>query len=191
MHNSSIFRPPSCARMRMATTCAPVVSDSTLAAGEGMHHDVDGLQNFPRSACDTPVDVAAPRLDAKSPSSPAFLVPGGSNSTHVDWWKPLGCFHGSELVNVFDFTSLLWGDGEMELADAFVRYWTNFAVSGNPNGNGLPTWKAYGEPGGPFIAQIDTSKSGPTLTHLKSFQSAQCAFWSNVTIPDATLWGAV
>ena len=34
----------------------------------------------------------------------------------VDLFKPLRCFHASELVSVFDFTVLLWGAGEVRAA---------------------------------------------------------------------------
>ena len=32
---------------------------------------------------------------------------------------------------------------DYELSEIMVSYWTNFAKTGNPNGNGLPTWDAY------------------------------------------------
>jgi para-nitrobenzyl esterase len=29
------------------------------------------------------------------------------------------------------------------LSETMIRYWSNFIISGNPNGNGLPNWPAY------------------------------------------------
>jgi hypothetical protein len=46
----------------------------------------------------------------------------------VDLFKPLGCFHGSELVNVFDLSIAMLGPGEPELGKQFVRYWVNFGI---------------------------------------------------------------
>ena len=54
-----------------------------------------------------------------------------------------GCCHGSELVFLFDLTIGLWTDGERELAEAFVEYWTSFATTGVPSGPSLPTWPAF------------------------------------------------
>ena len=31
--------------------------------------------------------------------------------------------------------------GDYELSERMVSYWTNFAKTGNPNGEGLPEWK--------------------------------------------------
>lgn len=117
--------------------------------------------------------------------------------THVLWiieyiadlFKPLGCFHGSELVNVFDLSILLWGSGEPELADAFVEYWSNFAATGNPNGAKTPTWAPYTSAAVDNIAQLDTSAAGPNVTTINGLRSAICTFWGNITISPNVIWG--
>jgi len=57
---------------------------------------------------------------------------------------PYGATHASELRYLFVLT---WGgqlDGQQkELSDAMVRYWTQFAKSGDPNSSGLPFWRQY------------------------------------------------
>jgi para-nitrobenzyl esterase len=57
---------------------------------------------------------------------------------------PLGAFHSAELQYLFDigfFAELT--SPQLQLSQAMVGYWTNFAVSGDPNGGALPTWSLY------------------------------------------------
>ncbi len=59
--------------------------------------------------------------------------------------QTLGAFHASELFFVFDSHSplLKLSEEDHALTAAMGRYWTNFAKTGNPNGNGLTVWPAY------------------------------------------------
>lgn len=55
-----------------------------------------------------------------------------------------GAFHSSELWYVFGTLDKCWRPMEQadyELSERMVSYWTNFAKTGNPNGEGLPQWK--------------------------------------------------
>lgn len=55
-----------------------------------------------------------------------------------------GAFHSSELWYVFGTLDKCWRPmekGDYELSERMVSYWTNFAKTGNPNGEGLPEWK--------------------------------------------------
>lgn len=57
-----------------------------------------------------------------------------------------GAFHASELEYVFNtqnVTDRPWEDVDKKLADDLIRYWSNFAATGNPNASGLPDWPAY------------------------------------------------
>ncbi len=57
-----------------------------------------------------------------------------------------GAFHSSELWYMFGTLSRCWRPMEKhdyELSGKMVTYWTNFAKTGNPNGDGLPEWKPY------------------------------------------------
>ncbi len=42
----------------------------------------------------------------------------------ADLFRPLECFHASEIPFVFHIDVVLWGKGEEPLSKQFVRYWT-------------------------------------------------------------------
>jgi len=88
------------------------------------------------------------RLQTKTGKAPVFLyyfshVPPLPNS---EW---LGAQHGSEIPYAFNWpngrygSEVAWTDGDRKLADRISSYWVNFATTGDPNGRGLPTWRAF------------------------------------------------
>ncbi|XP_042732901.1 fatty acyl-CoA hydrolase precursor, medium chain-like isoform X2 [Lagopus leucura] len=54
--------------------------------------------------------------------------------------------HGSEIAFVFGRPFLAGNatEGESKLSRTVMKYWTNFARNGNPNGEGLVHWPQYG-----------------------------------------------
>ncbi len=88
-------------------------------------------------------------------------------------------YHGAELPYTFG-THPAWmstTDVDRKLTDQILSYWTQFAVTGNPNMPDLPDWPALGEPGsqamefGDLAQAIDAPE--PVLCRVFSEQVAR------------------
>jgi para-nitrobenzyl esterase len=75
-------------------------------------------------------------------------VPPNPNSQY------LGAYHAGEIAYVFhnlNPNNTLIQEADHKLAEMMMRYWINFATTGNPNGKGLPEWKAYEQKTEPYM----------------------------------------
>ena len=78
-------------------------------------------------------------------------------------------FHSDELEYVFGTLDVrrgaVWQPADRKLSEEVIAYWTNFAKTGDPNGQGLPHWSRYDKEGtvlhfdDPVSAGPDTSRS--------------------------------
>jgi para-nitrobenzyl esterase len=88
------------------------------------------------------------RLQLQSGRSPVYFYyfeqqpPFPPGSVHEGW----GASHFAELWYMFDHLNQepwRWSAADRELARLMANYWTNFAKSGDPNGDGLPRWPPF------------------------------------------------
>lgn len=91
--------------------------------------------------------VAPARFVAKNMGnvpSPAYAyhftkIPPGTSG------MMLGSHHGAEIPYVFGQMHLApkVSDADVDISNAMMDYWVQFAATGNPNAEGLPEWPAY------------------------------------------------
>jgi para-nitrobenzyl esterase len=76
-----------------------------------------------------------------------------------------GATHASETRYVWNNLTPKewpWTDADRKLAETMSSYWVNFARTGNPNGEGLPEWRAYSD-SNPEVMRF---ASRPEMTQL-------------------------
>lgn len=77
---------------------------------------------------------------------------------------PKGAAHASEIPYVFGHLNqnpdAKPTEEELTLSDIMIKYWTNFAKNGDPNGEGLPEWPLFGE-GKESVMYLKGSESMP------------------------------
>jgi para-nitrobenzyl esterase len=87
------------------------------------------------------------------PATPSEMHPGGMYAFHSDdleyVFSTLDTRHGAQ-----------WRAEDRRLSEQMVSYWTNFARTGDPNGQGLPHWPRYDKQA-QLIHLDSTVTSGP------------------------------
>ncbi|NXI43094.1 SASB hydrolase, partial [Galbula dea] len=84
--------------------------------------------------------------------------------------------HGDEIAFVFG-KPFLAGDAteeEHKLSRTVMRYWTNFARNGNPNGEGLVHWPQYD-------LEEDYLEIDLVQKTAKKFKESKMEFWTQLT----------
>ena len=59
-----------------------------------------------------------------------------------------GTYHSGEMIYAYgniknSDRQYSYDESDYDLADKMLSYWSNFAKTGNPNGDNLPTWNLY------------------------------------------------
>lgn len=90
--------------------------------------------------------------------------------------QPLGAYHASELVYLFQRPWVLSGEpqfspAQQALADTLQDYWGAFARTGDPNGGGRPPWPRFD---GDTPLMLSPGRIGATPDFV---QRHRCPFW--------------
>lgn len=93
-----------------------------------------------------------------------------------------GAVHSVDLPYVFGFypktgnISGNFGETDYKLADLIETYWTNFARTGNPNGEKLPQWPEFD--GSQTL--IEFQQNGQVATNSRGLRPRQCSLYREV-----------
>ena len=78
--------------------------------------------------------------EANQDTAPSYVYRFDTTRAHPS--NQIGAYHGAEIAYVFNThddwlpTSMV----DLAISDAMIRYWVNFARTGNPNDSSLPSW---------------------------------------------------
>ena len=87
-------------------------------------------------------------------------------------WVAYGAAHGSEVPFVFHTVDDFGPPAdELALSDAVIGYWTRFAATGDPNGEGAFAWPGYDAATDSYLA-LDVEAAAGAGVH-----AATCDFW--------------
>ncbi|MCF6508970.1 carboxylesterase family protein [Blastococcus sp. MG754426] len=160
-----LARYPAAAYPSPLRALAAVNSDAGSALSTCEH--VDAYDTLARPPAPAPVFAYQFRDETADPLV-SFPYPG----------YPEDAQHAAELPYLFPD---LFGNGldpeQERLSATMVRYWTNFAAHGNPNGRDVPTWTRYRA--SKDVQGLDIASDGG-VGPVDVATEANCAFWSTL-----------
>jgi len=95
-----------------------------------------------------------------------------------EWWldTPLGDFHASELVYLFDnYEVIHFSPKDKKMSADLKNYWTNFAKTSNPNGVGVANWTQWDSK-----SKVHKVLNQP-LADGHDLYGAQCDVWDPIS----------
>jgi para-nitrobenzyl esterase len=84
---------------------------------------------------------------------------------------PLGAYHSAEVLYLLD-THLLNAE-QLQLSRVWVRYWTTFAESGDPNSPGAPAWPLFDA----ADQEVQSMQPPVPVTEPGFATDHMCSFW--------------
>jgi para-nitrobenzyl esterase len=93
---------------------------------------------------------------------------------------PTGAYHAAELQYLFSgaYAGADLTPAQKHLSDQMIRYWTTFAHSGDPDGDGSPEWPRYSEQG-EHVQSLETGADGIKPVDLAG--EHRCGFWKLIS----------
>jgi para-nitrobenzyl esterase len=87
--------------------------------------------------------------------------------------------HGTDVAYLFLLAQAPLNTAQQKVSTAMVRYWTQFARTGNPNSAGLPHWSPlFGIAASPYVQQLNIGSNG--IGQLDQVARHKCDFWSTI-----------
>jgi para-nitrobenzyl esterase len=111
---------------------------------------------------------------AQSSRAPTWVYNFGFLNARARMRNETGVPHGGEMVFIWGFGPLAVFAPAQDtgMSDMMQRYWTNFAKTGNPNGDGLPVWRKFEGPHPQTFVIDDTPHTVPDF-HKPQFENAR------------------
>ncbi|XP_071093823.1 acetylcholinesterase-like [Haliotis cracherodii] len=140
----------------------------------GNRNAIDALMGDRYFTCPS-VNVAESNVAVGGETFYYYYNHRASNEVWPAW---MGVMHAAEIQFVFGMplnNTLGYTAEEMRFSQRIMSYWTNFAKSGNPNGQGNRPWPKYTSSKREFLELVLREKN-----HDGGHRSEQCRFWSSL-----------
>ncbi len=100
-----------------------------------------------------------------------------------------GSPHGQDILYVFqhlDPSNPNTSESDLAISDAMGTYWTNFAKTGDPNGEGVPEWPSYSTDN-PVVMHFSQTPAVGEVPDIESMKVLDSYFQWRMT-PEGTEW---